>query len=431
MKTTETLSPSERSRIAKAVSQRFRSQNEQALDSSIVKSQPDVQSKPAFTFVLGGCQYPAGLLDVEPAYDAYARLANRLETGEITAAGLILTGDQIYADATAGLFDPTQLVDHYRRSYERLLQKKPVREVMRQIPVISMFDDHEISDNYEPINSSFHPDKSCQQQERLGLALKQYIYYQRGSGPYPDGKTAEIKPEKLWYEVNLSGLPVFVTNTRSDRQWRTATSENKARIMGAGQTDALKHWLLTQDESLPKIVVSPSIFLPRHTRILQSNKNSNSEHNDYPLLSDSWDGYPASLYDLLAFISDNSILNVIFVSGDEHLGCASKAVIDQTGSASVGLKPVSIHSIHTSALYAPYPFANACKEDLIKRETFSFKNIGMENSENPYRCTYSTEFYSGFGFTVIKLTKNSRGEWEINCEFDREKNSGNYKAFLT
>ena len=58
---------------------------------------------------------------------------------------LLLVGDQIYVDGTAGLFDPTSQFDRFVRPYEILYRMNPVRDVLRRLPAYMMMDDHEIA----------------------------------------------------------------------------------------------------------------------------------------------------------------------------------------------------------------------------------------------------------------------------------------------
>lgn len=62
----------------------------------------------------------------------------------------MLAGDQVYSDATAGLFDPAALDDRYKRPYEKLYASSQVRRVLRQRPAYMMLDDQEISDDRAP-----------------------------------------------------------------------------------------------------------------------------------------------------------------------------------------------------------------------------------------------------------------------------------------
>ena len=79
-------------------------------------------------------------------------------------------------------------------------------------------------------------------------------------------------------------------------------------------------------------------------------------------------------------------------------------------------KAVVAHSVHSSALYAPYPFANAIEEDFATTDEFDFCY-----REANYHCSVSTWFPSrGDGFAVLSVAAAKRG-WQVSVRFDREK----------
>ncbi len=419
-------------RIAEAVNRRFREQYSDSLDGALVHDSAfEPVNNDAFEYVIGACQYPAGLSDTQPAYAAYHRLAEILALCKATPRALILTGDQIYADATAGLFDPVQLDDNYRRSYERLLHSLPVREVMRHVPVVAMLDDHEIYNNYEPIDEAHQPGQYRRNTEQLKTAIDHYLQYFR-NGPPPASGSAPT-PD-LWFTLEHAGLPIFVADTRTEREQRKAQSLTQSGIMSEGQFDALKSWLLNPEHGdRPKLIISASLLLPRHSKLLAGAYGYSCPLTN-SLLTDSWDGYPASLYALLGFIVENKIPNVVFISGDEHLGCACRAHIGRESADGRNPEEVVIHSIHTSALFAPYPFANAQPSDLIANERFAFQ-LPAPTAEHPpreYYCQLESTFYPGFGFTLMKLYREN-GHWQLSCEFERADTADNsvYNSRLT
>jgi len=67
---------------------------------------------------------------------------------------ITLIGDQIYADATAGFLDPTAKFDRFVQPYYRLYENQHVRSVLRALPLFAMLDDHELSDNWEPVTNN-------------------------------------------------------------------------------------------------------------------------------------------------------------------------------------------------------------------------------------------------------------------------------------
>jgi hypothetical protein len=351
-------------------------------------------------FALASCQYPSVMLEDAVAGASYARLAERLDDGSRARPQcLLLLGDQIYVDGTAGLFDPSSLFDRFVRPYEILLRMDPVRDVLRRLPVFMMLDDHEIIDNWEPRADDVRPDPVMIEGRRS------YLKFQRRQGPPVPSRRGDSR-HPLWYPFRVNGFPLFMADTRTERTSRTARTVDTARIMTVGQMGTLTTWLGTQPADVPKIVASPSILLPRHARALQRGAAVCA------LRSDGWDGYPESLRSLLAFIACRRIPNVVFVSGDEHLACVARVELETRGHA-----PVVVHSVHSSPLFAPFPFANSEPADLVADDDF------LLDSDVPgcgrLCCHVRTEFGPpGDGFGVLRFYRDGGG-WTMECEFDR------------
>ncbi len=190
-----------------------------------------------------------------------------------------------------------------------------------------------------------------------------------------------------------------MADTRTERKMRTARHVAPARIMSHAQMAKLLDWLSDgKHKDMPKIVATPSILLPRHARALQRNRVVSA------LRSDGWDGYPHSLREVLTHIAREKIRNVVFVSGDEHLACVARVVLDAGDG-----DPVVFHSVHSSPLFAPFPFANSVREDLVAHEDFDFhptrdrgdgtaptttmRRVAMTpGGGQEFRCRVDTEF---------------------------------------
>jgi cholesterol oxidase len=367
------------------------------------------------TFAVASCQYPAGFLDCDVAERSYERLARCVgrEGRGLKPSCLLLIGDQIYADATAGLFDPSTLYDRFEFPYERLLRMPALRRIQRRIPVFTMLDDHEIEDNWEPVDGARRADDNLVDGRRF------YLAYQRIAGPALRPPTPD-SPLPLRYDFELNGFPFFIADTRTERKARSAQSIEDARIMSDSQFEDLLAWLgRPRQTDVPKFVASPACLLPRALRTRQNG------HCASALRSDAWDGYPGSLHRLLAYIVEQQIDNVVFLSGDEHISFATRARIVARGSG----KSAWIHSIHSSALYAPFPFANAVPDDLAWEETFRFTlalggPLHMQGAAvwgGEYECEVATEFAPpGDGFTLVQaLRENER--WAVRCRYSRRR----------
>lgn len=365
------------------------------------------------SFALASCAYPGDLLDRSPRFSqtsgdgpadaSLMRLASRLESRNDPNCPrfLVLAGDQIYVDATAGMFDPTVVDDAYRNSYQGFFGSRGARAVFNQLPVFMMLDDHEIADNWAPESS---PDND-KNQKLMRCGRDAYWKHQRDAGPPP---TDPADRSVLWACIQPEGLPIFMADTRTQRQARSAQTFLTSNIVDEPQFEALTTWLLLHKaDPHPSFVVSPSMLLPRPLGV--KGEPSSALH------CDAWAGYPCSLHRLLAFLCENDIGNAVFLSGDEHLSCCARATVARKGG---GGPVVNLLSIHSSALYAPYPFANAVAEDFARCEEFDFVFPGPLAHE--YECKVSTKFpVPGDGFAVVSVETLATPHWRLTVLFDR------------
>ena len=260
------------------------------------------------------------------------------------------------------------------------------------------------------------------------LTYVQYVNKPKDVNEPKTNQSESVFNTQLHHSFVHRGLPFFMLNSRSKRSHRNNGSASSAPLIDALQMQRLKNWLIYEDQQAtkkrptytPKIIASPSILLPRHRRSVQ---NTNSQ-----IHSDSWDGFPATLNELLRFIAENELQNVVFLSGDLHLGVSCEAVLTATTagsetSAERGDKQTRILSLHTTGLYAPYPFANALPEELLGEETFTLPTEGTEVDYEVSCKVQNTHFQRGEGFTQLNCEKTTDNNWQIDWVFDANKNS--------
>lgn len=352
------------------------------------------------TFSLASCQYPSDIFDhmpseakvAGPADASLLALGRELKENPVGPSLMLFLGDQVYVDATAGLFDPKIQDDRYRLPYERRGGSRGALEVMQysNVDVHMIADDHEIIDNWEPGAPASKPGKSA-----IQLGKESYWKYQRfDSG---DDKTP------IWrHDIVHRGLPFFLGDTRTEREGRTTGNWRSANIMGKTQFGELCEWMVNRDyAALPKFVVTSSTLLPRRLAVARDPACA--------LHSDAWDGYPSSLHELLAYACDHEVKGLVFLSGDEHLSNWVRAVVTNLKTG----KQCTLHSVHSSALYAPYPFANAVPQDFSSHETYSFDCC----AQGRYSCQVSTTFApEGDGFALLTAAKTLAG-WQLSVVF--------------
>jgi hypothetical protein len=368
-------------------------------------------------FALGSCQYTAGMIDATPlvagatagpADKSYARLAELLQKGPPSRRPqlLVLTGDQVYVDATAGLFDPAIADGRFRRPYEQFYSSPYVQQIQRQIPICMMLDDHEIENNWEG------DDARAFAARRLGR--ESYVEFQRDVGPLPLPSPNQPTgyDQGLWCAVTLFGFEFFFADTRTERQRRTAADYASRHLLGEVQWKALMQWLRKPSEDgRPRFVVSPSILIPRRLATLEDPATA--------LLSDAWDGYPASQHRLFDEFAEHDISDVIFLSGDEHLSCTAEATCRSLPSP--GKRPTIVRSLHCSGLYAPYPFANSIPEDFARSEHGA--RLGK------HRWDVTSHFHEGQGFAVIAVEPKENA-WQVEITFMLDTGSESERFYL-
>jgi hypothetical protein len=377
--------------------------------SYIPHDSPQVAAGDMVCFAFGSCQYPAGLLDKSLAYQSYERLGARLAATDPKAkpSFLLLLGDQIYSDATAGLLDPVREDDRFEKAYQDFYKASAVQNVLRQLPTYMALDDHEIEDNWEPRSEKGDKGKYWKD------GVDAYWRYQRGA--LQNSSAVDLDWQDLTYS-GLTNYPIFMLDSRSRRSYRNTHNllavdtlildsavPNSEKVSSyPTQTKTLEKWLLSHSLNQPKFVSSASIFLPRHAV---------DTHSD-TLYLDGWDGYPTSLHRLLGYICKNKIQNVIFLSGDEHLSCFTDIELWPKADSQQVVKAISIHA---SALYAPMPFANSKPANLRAQETFEFQYEGAS-----YVCQYRNEIIQhGDGFGLVSLSSCAMGAgWQLNYVFD-------------
>ncbi|OWQ83144.1 hypothetical protein CDN99_27020 [Roseateles aquatilis] len=354
-------------------------------------------------FALAACQYPPGILDVSPGCEldpsqagpALASLARLHRFTRSTALGrscslVLFAGDLIYADASGGLADSRSGIERYARGY-REFKAGPARLLPPTVArIVHGVDDHEIVDNWEPSHG-----RGTEANGPWFDAARQAAWDHRWEAGARVGG-----PETFWYDFAWRGAAFFVADARCEREARRVANWSTARMWSEVQRDAFAQWL-TRSAGQPRFMMSGSLPLPR--------RRTTVEHPASCLRSDAWDGYPHSLHELLGEVWRQRASGLVFLSGDEHRSgwvSADITAVDGQGEA-----PVRIHSVHSSALYAPWPFAITAVEELAAPDVFEFD--GPQGRR--LRCEVSAwADHPGDGFAVLR----ARGG-EVELWFDR------------
>lgn len=196
-------------------------------------------------------------------------------------------GDHVYTDAGA---DDAMTLPQYRAKYAQAWGASGMKALHGSTGMILTWDDHEIANNWNP--ETFPA-------ARLDAARRAFFEH-RATRRDP------AAPNRLWRSFAWGKtLEVIVLDVRSERLPSTRAAAN-AQFISPLQMAWLKQ-RLTQSQAVFKLVL---------TSVPISN---------FPLSaaseSDKWEGYPAQRDDILAFVRDQKLTGVVWLSGDLHFGC--------------------------------------------------------------------------------------------------------------
>ena len=387
------IDPTSKGDLVKELSHFFESglANDSVYRRGVMQIQTDqLKKEEGLCFVFGSCQYGAGPFDKEIAHESYKKLDSYLrQNSKVSFMSLI--GDQVYVDPSAGLIDPSITHEKFINPYHRWLSNEHVASVFRKLPAYNILDDHEIGDNWEPLSEQ-SDDWVKNSDYRNGI--KYFLQFQRGV-------LAENSKQKpfLWYSFVENEIDFFVMDTRTERSFRSAEniSNPDTTMISKEQLSALKQWLLethSTKPNSPKFIMSSCSFLP-----MEVLKHSSTNSNASRIRADGWEGYPTTLIDLLSFLVDENLSQVIFLCGDLHLNSDSEIIVENKTSS----RKVTVRSILSSGLYSPFPFANRQPNEVPELEKVQF-SLQSASSKTNYQCTINTKVLEpSNGFALVDV----------------------------
>lgn len=299
-----------------------------------------------FRFLAGSCRYPAQFMDAELSDEIYRGMLAQVEEGDGVDV-VFLLGDQIYADATAGLTDSDDPEERYIERYRSAFGSPNFARLCASVPVHFAVDDHELDDQWSGEPSAL----SSKTQQAINIALD---YQLRFPQPQTGSRLAYALPCP-----DEAACPVFVMDARFEREYRDGRNLGTARMIGQQQQSLLDEWLdQTRSFDGPKFIVSGVVLAPFERRALASTACIDlSDGSSWT--EDGWAGYPATLAWLIRRLVERQVRQVVFVGGDQHLASVSRLKLH------VGDQSIDAWHVVASGLYAPLPLASVQREEVV------------------------------------------------------------------
>ena len=279
-------------------------------------------------------------------YNAFARIADRNDLH-----GVIHLGDYIYEYERGGYGDTTlsktgerahdtvETVElaQYRERYSLYRLDKDLRRAHQQHPFINIWDDHEsANDAYKDGAENHDPGTEGNWQVRLSMAKKAFYEW------IPIRESSDTSIYRTLNYGNLVDLIMLDTRIEGrEEQILSITDPNlysPARTMlGTKQRD----WFLSAIKNSTakwKIIGNQVIF--SEFNVAWAAQPPMTPEQTESLFLDIWDGYPAERHNIITYIDNENIDNIVFLTGDFHSTFAFDVADTVVNPITLGYTPV-------------------------------------------------------------------------------------------
>ncbi len=361
-------------RDPKPESHSFERRSDRSLEEAIVTLRlPPQKDKPEqFKLIATTCRYPGFAFESKRVDSASFDLIAKKHAD---ASGMLMLGDQIYADATASLFDNLTTIEKFQERYHALFRSPGFAKAVRSIPCYMTGDDHEFK------NSWSHPDDLLN--GSLHTAAQQsYWIYQLSHSPF----AGTIATPPYDYSFISGPVAVYVMDTLSSRDTQVPGEE---KIVSDAQLSAFEVWLTALKDFSFVILATGGVVAPGFKSGLDAAR-ATDVHRAQGF--ENWQAFNGQRIQLLNIIKAAKDKKVLLVSGDYH--CAAMASI-QTGGVEIA------SAVVVPPAYAPMRYVNATVDRLAQTELTGGFEIRLGDSTD------------GSGYAIISIES---GDWVVKFE---------------
>jgi alkaline phosphatase D len=235
--------------------------------------------------------------------ETYHTLAD--QTG--VRADRIGRAQQATGQGGVGYYRAAETLADYRRKYELYRSDPALRKVQARFPTVMLWDDHEVQDNYaggDPTGGL--PPNHHYSRKRRAAAYKAFFETMPYSPPKPDRIYRRLRFGRTVDLLVMDQRQYRANQPCDDAVAPPCADWNQPRaFLGRTQMSWLKGQLAASKAAW-KVLANEVMIMP--TKVLGGSY----------LTFDSWQGYPQEREELLAFIRDRQIKDVVFVTGDIH-----------------------------------------------------------------------------------------------------------------
>jgi alkaline phosphatase D len=224
--------------------------------------------------------------------------------------------------------------------------------VISQMPVSYVYDDHDFAAN----NSDGSDPAKQNSIDAYGIFFPHYELGNPQNG--------------LWQKFNYGDVDFFIIDTRTQRTPNNNALDETGKyapraghsilagytIDGENQKDWLKR-SLKESTSKWKVIVSSVMFNPKYRDFIYDTTLTNQFNWLKRDIIDKWSGYEEEQNEILKFISDNNLKNVIMLTGDSHsayIDDGENSVLPEMGSSVIDVKNTKVTLVSRMAGHQLY-----------------------------------------------------------------------------
>lgn len=277
-------------------------------------------------FAVCSCSsYPHGYFSV------YRMIANRTDLDFVLHLGdyIYEYGEGEYGDNAGRTLDPSHeiiVLEDYRRRYALYRRDVDLQAVHQTHPFITVWDDHETADNSYKDGANNHNDGEGEWSERKAQAIQAYFEWMPIRPP-------TASEDSIYRSFRYGDLADFVMlDTRIEGRIKQLDNPaDPARadardLLGQAQKEWFKNKLATAQNTW-KIVGQQVMFAQLQLLEIQRLLPGVPTNDFSPLVAvnmDQWDGYPSEREEILDFVDENAIKNMVVLTGDIHSSWANE-----------------------------------------------------------------------------------------------------------
>lgn len=281
-------------------------------------------------------------------FNAYDALAKEEDIDAVLHLGdyIYEYGPGSYGDTTLGRANiPAKEIitlDDYRTRYSQYRLDEDLRQVHQNHPFINIWDDHEITNNSYKEGAQNHQPDEGDYEDRKKVAVQAYYEWlpiRENMEHYRSFSYGDIV-DLFMLDERLAGR-----TRQPDSLGDPALNDPEHTILGKEQMN----WFLEQlkmSDAKWKVIGNQVIF-----------SYLNWGRAGFSINLDAWDGYPQDQQQVIDFVKNNDIKNVIFVTGDTHSAWAFEVTNDPfdsydpvtaDGSVAIEFGTTSINSANSN-----------------------------------------------------------------------------------